>query len=81
MGLLIESLGQLSEDSTQSQVARRVGISESLFSRILSGERQLSRQTLAAIARAYPELSPQVSLFLLEEVLIRNDEGSIGNGQ
>jgi len=79
MSLLIEGLRALSKENTQKGVARRIGISESLLSRILSGERQPSRQTLAAIVRAYPELSPRVSLFLLEEVPIGNHRGPIGN--
>ncbi len=71
---LIVRLGEKANSTTQRDVARKIGISETQLTRLLKGERQPGSKTLAGIVQAYPDLLPYVSLFLAEKV-------QIGNGQ
>jgi transcriptional regulator with XRE-family HTH domain len=51
-------------DLTDHAMARRLGISRSMYGLIIRGERQPGPKALRGIARAFPELWPQLIVFL-----------------
>ena len=52
----VEALRTIAERETQAAIARNAGLSESVISRILNGQRGGERRTIEALIRAYPEL-------------------------
>jgi len=68
MNALITGLKTKTDAASQREVASRLGVSEAMMSRILSGQRRPGRGTLRAIIREYPDLWPKVSMFLFEAI-------------
>lgn len=66
MNPLITSLKTKAAAASQREVAARLGISDAMMSRILSGQRMPGNRTLKAIVREYPDLWPKVSAFVFE---------------
>ncbi len=66
MSPLIESLKclQAQERVTGAAMAARLDVSEALWSRLTSGERAFSKDTLAKVLLLWPVLEPQVLEYL-----------------
>lgn len=66
INMLIHSLieKQQAQQLSNTQFARRLGISRALWDLVRTGKRGFGERTLSGIVRAYPELIPEVLLFL-----------------
>lgn len=70
---LIAILKQKIEETSNQEVAAKIGISHAQLSRLIHGQRRPGWKTLAGIVQAYPELHPYVSLFLSQKLHIGNN--------
>lgn len=64
--MLIHSLieKQRAENLSNAEFARRLGISRALWDLVRTGKRGFGERTLSGIVCAYPELIPELLLFL-----------------
>lgn len=50
---------------TDEQMAAKLGMSRTMWRRLVSGERRISLRVLQGVVAAYPDLTPQVIAVLL----------------
>ena len=79
MSLLIEKLKEKTEETSQSQVGREIGVTQVMVGYIVRGERTPGPKTLRGIVKAYPELTRYAWFFLLEKYLKQNGSNPVPN--
>lgn len=79
MSLLIDKLKEKTEQTSQSQVGRDIGVTQVMVGYIVRGERGPGPKTLRGIVNAYPELTRYAWFYLLEKYLKQNGSIPIRN--
>jgi len=75
--MLVKSLieKQRSEHLSHTRFAQKLGISQAFWTLIRTGKRSFGEKTLSGIVRAYPELIPELLLFLRGEDEAKGERG------
>lgn len=78
--MLIESLieKQQAEHLSNTEFARRLGVSRALWDLVRTGKRGFGERMLSGIVHAYPELTPELLLFLRGEDEAKGKKGKRG---
>lgn len=66
---------QLAERLSDTEFARKLGISRALWDFIRTGRRGFGEKSLKGIVRAFPELTPRVLLYLQGEDEVEKKKG------